>query len=120
MADLCVLIANEAEYDNLEVYCMSLNNERIIRIIQIAVRILVLPVMCIVSYGTKSYVPLVLGAAVFIILLGITRIKLIGNRFQDSDEDKQTYRKIVIRSVILAPVITFAFIGVVLLLTLNV
>ena len=78
---------------------MKNNKDRIIHLVQILTRILILPIMCAISYGTKSYVPMVLGMAALVILLGISRIKLIDQRFQGSEESRKEYKKIVTRSV---------------------
>ena len=96
---------------------MENNKERIIHLVQILIRVLILPTMCAISYGTKSYIPMVFGIGVLIILLGISRIKLIGKRFQESDEKKQTFKKIVIRSIILAPILVAIFITIVILIS---
>ena len=98
---------------------MRNNKDRIIHLVQILTRILILPIMCVISYGTKSYVPMVLGMAALVILLGISRIKLIGHRFQDSEESRKEYKKIVTRSVILGPIIAIAFIALVVLIRLK-
>lgn len=98
--------------------CDGMNNkERIIHIAQILTRVLILPIMCAISYGTKSYVPMFFGIVALIILLGISRIKLIGQRFKGNDEEKQTFKKIVIRSIILAPILVAIFITIVILLS---
>ena len=98
---------------------MRNNKDRIIHLVQILTRILILPIMCAISYGTKSYVPMVLGMAALVILLGISRIKLIGQRFQGSEESHKEYKKIVTRSVILGPIIAIAFIALVVLIRLK-
>ena len=98
---------------------MRNNKDKIIHLVQILTRILILPIMCAISYGTKSYVPMVLGVAALVILLGISRIKLIGQRFQGSEESQKEYKKIVTRSVILAPIIAIAFIALVVIIRLK-
>ena len=98
---------------------MKFNKERIIHLMQIAIRVLILPIMCAISYGTKSYVPMVFAISVLVILMGISRIKLIGSKFQENEDDKQAFKKIVIRSIILAPIITFAFLAIAVLYIIN-
>ena len=98
---------------------MRNNKDRIIHLVQILTRILILPIMCAIGYGIKSYVPMVLGMAALVILLGISRIKLIGQRFQDNEESRKEYKKIVTRSVILGPIIAIAFITLVVFIRLK-
>jgi len=98
---------------------MKINKERIIHLLQIVIKVLILPVMCAISYGTKSYVPMVLGLAALIMLFGISRIKLIDRRFEGSEEERQNYRRIVIRSIILAPIIVIVFVTIVVIISLN-
>ena len=68
---------------------------------------------------TGQHIPMPLVASVVIVLLGISRSISARNRHQGSEEDRKKFNKIVIRSVILAPIITIAFIALVVFIKLK-
>jgi len=67
----------------------------------------------VVRVKTGSFIPLPLTASVLIILVGVSRIIATRKRFQGCDESRNEYKKIVRRSIILAPIITIAFISLI-------
>ena len=75
--------------------------------------------MFILRIKTRQHIPMPLVASVVIVLLGISRLISARNRHQGSEEDRQKFNKIVIRSAILGPIIAIAFITVVVLIKLK-
>ena len=73
----------------------------------------------IIRIKTGEYIPLPLVASVLIALVGVSRIIATRKRFQDSEENRKQFNKITIRSIILAPIITIIFIGLVVLIKVK-
>ena len=73
----------------------------------------------VVRIKTGEYMPLPLAASILIVLVGVSRIIATRKRFQGSEESRKEYKKIVTKSVILAPIIAIAFIALVVLIKLK-
>lgn len=73
----------------------------------------------ILRIKTGEYLPLPLAASILIALVGVSRIIANRKKFQSSDEGRGQYNKIVVKSLILAPIITIAFIAVVVFIKLK-
>ena len=73
----------------------------------------------ILRIKTGEYLPLPLAASILIALVGVSRIIANRKKFQGSDEGRRQYNKIVVKSLILAPIITIAFIALVVFIKLK-
>lgn len=96
--------------------------EQIIDIARWVLQILVLIVFAYVIFlriKAGQHIPMPLIGCVLLVLLGITRIISAHDRHQGSGEERKKFNKIVIRSVILAPIIVAVFLTVVVLIKLK-
>ena len=73
----------------------------------------------ILSVKTGQHVPMPLIGCILLVIIGISRIISARNQHQGSEEDQKKFNKIVIRSVILAPIILAIFLTVVVLIKLK-
>ena len=73
----------------------------------------------ILRIKTGEYLPLPLAASIIIVLVGASRIIANRRKFQCSEEGRQQYNKIVVKSVILGPIIAIAFIALVVFIKLK-
>ena len=92
----------------------------VIRWILQIVLFLVFAYIIVLRIKAGQHIPMPLIGCVLLVLIGISRIISARDRHQGSEEDRKKFNKIVIRSVILAPVLAFAFIAIVVLIRLNV
>ena len=73
----------------------------------------------ILGIRAGQHIPMPLFGCVLLILVGLYRIFAIRKSFQGSDEERKTFNKIVIRSVILGLIIMVVFVTVVVLVKLK-
>ena len=73
----------------------------------------------ILGAKTGQYVPMPLIGCALLVLVGPFRILTIRKDFQGSEEDRNKFRKIVIRSVILTIIIVAVFITVTVIIAIN-
>lgn len=95
------------------------NKPNIIQTILNVAIVLFIAVFFVIRIKTGEYIPLPLIASIIIALVGISRIIATRKRFQGSEESQKEYKKIVTRSVILAPIIAIAFIALVVFIKLK-
>ena len=84
-----------------------------------AVILLLLAYKFVLSIQMGQHVSMPLIGCILLIIVGIYRIASIRKRFQGSDEEQKKFNKIVLRSVILAPIIVAAFLTVVVWVKLK-
>lgn len=87
-------------------------------ILQIAA-ILIFAYVIFLRFQAGQHISMPAIGCVVLVLLGVVRIVSARNRHQSSEEDQKKFRKITIRSVILAPILAIAFITIVVLIKLN-
>ena len=73
----------------------------------------------ILGAKTGQYVPMPLIGCALLVLVGLFRIFTIRKDFQGSEEDRNKFKKIVIRSVILTIIIVTVFITVTVIIAIN-
>jgi len=95
------------------------NKTNIIQRILNAAIVLFIAIFFVVRIKTGEYMPLPLVASIIIVIVGISRIIATRKRFQDSEENRKEYKKIVTRSGILGPIIAIAFIALVVFIKLK-
>ena len=95
------------------------------KIVSVVIRILQIAALLIFAYvlflqlktGQHIHTPLI--GPIILVIIGIFRIISLRSRFQGSTEDRKKFNKIVIRSVILAPIIVAAFLTIAVFIMLK-
>ncbi len=90
----------------------------VIRILQIAA-LLIFAYVLFLQLKTGQHIPTPLIGPIILVIIGIFRIISLRSRFQGSTEDRKKFNKIVIRSVILAPIIVAAFLTIAVFIMLK-
>ncbi len=81
--------------------------------------IFVFAYIIIIRIQTGQHVPIPLIVCILLIIVGLFRIGAAREKYQGSKEGQQQFNKIVIRSVILAPIIVAVFLTIVVLIKLK-
>ena len=84
-----------------------------------AITILVMAYVIFLRIKTGQHVPTPMVLLPLIFIVSLSRIGYIRKSFQETEEGKAKFRKILVRSVILALIITVAFVSVAVYVAIN-
>lgn len=87
-------------------------------ILQIAIAFIFVYVVFL-RIKTGQHIPMPLIACILLVIIGLFRISSARNRHQGSEEERKKFNKIVVRSVILAPIIVAIFLTIIVLMKLK-